>query len=119
MKRSVGLTILAILLFLQSIACFANLVGGVQPKTAITQILTALYGTSALITATGLWKIKPWAYKAFLILAAVVVGTLLDFQFGRFGMYKAPIPAFILFALFVFTLLWLMTKYFKKKTLKV
>lgn len=119
MKRSAGITIVAILLFFLSFAAFGNLLAGIEPKTSITKAITALYGLSALTTAIGLWKLKSWTFKSYLVWMVVIICTLLDFQFGRYGIYRAPIGIFAGFSVLVLTILGLLARYIKTKTITV
>ena len=89
-KRPLGITIIAILLFISAII---EIIGGISsvigntPTGTISDVLLGWFplviGIIALILAWGLWTLKPWAYWGTLVLE--ILNILVHF-FGFFGL---------------------------------
>ena len=110
-KRPIGFSILAIFLWWLTLAGVANAalpLGSMHPAWAVAYALTAF------IAALGLWKVRVWAFHAFLTWSAVVVFIMFTMQFGGL---QAPFLKFAIFACFIVILLSLGAIYIKR-TLK-
>ena len=91
-KRPLGITIIAILLFISAVV---EIIGGIigivgTPMTGtFNDILVDWFplamGVIELVLAWGLWTLKPWAYWATLVVE--IVNILIHF-FGFFGLPK-------------------------------
>lgn len=89
-KRPLGITIIAILLF---ISALIEIIGGISsvvgntPTGTISDVLLGWFplvmGVIELVMAWGLWTIKPWAYWG--TLAVEVINILIHF-FGFLGL---------------------------------
>jgi len=111
-KRPIGFTILAIILWWLTLGGIANAalhMGGMHP------IWPLAYAVTAFVAALGLWKVKAWAFQAFLAWSTVVVLVMFVMQHGHF---KVPLPMFIGFACFMLVLLSLGAFYIKKTIIK-
>ncbi len=114
MKRPVGVIILCVVLALLSFAGFGNAyVTFIDSPIlgALFSALALLYGLAALVALIGLWKLKNWAYKAFLVWAAIVM-LILIYQIPR--MFNALLLAHIAFLLFIGLVLWWLARYVRK-----
>lgn len=119
MKRPTGFTILSLLLGWLALAGFANCIIQFNMTRSISTALFAFcYGLSALASAVGLWKFRPWAFKAVTLWVIVVALLALNMQFGMQGMYTSPLPLFAAFMAFTSILLGLLLFYVKKKLAK-
>ncbi|AGF77046.1 hypothetical protein UWK_00463 [Desulfocapsa sulfexigens DSM 10523] len=116
MKRPTGFTVISLILGWFAIGAFAN--GAMQLNaehgSKIMAILAFSYGVTALASTVGLWKFKKWAYHSFLVWSLIVVATMLNLQFGMYGMYRAPFIAFLGFSVFILALLTFAVLYIKK-----
>ena len=109
MKRPIGFTILAFFLCWLAVAGIGNVVVG--PAQGILRLFALAYAITAIITAIGLWKMKSWAYTAYLAWAGVVIVTMIVMQLGH---YKVAWLSFLGFACLVVLLLWLLASYVKR-----
>jgi hypothetical protein len=89
-KRPLGITIIAILLFISAILELASglsSVLGSPPTGTLSDVLLGWWplaiGVIELVLAWGLWTLKPWAYWGTLI--AEIVNILIHF-FGFLGL---------------------------------
>ena len=116
MKRPTGFTILALFLAWVGIAGFVKVAIQFNSDhgTILMTLLAFLYGTTALATTIGLWKLKEWSYKSFIVWSIVVVAMMLTFQFGEYGMYRASMVPFLVFSVLVISLLYVLARYIKK-----
>lgn len=76
------------------------------------------YGLTALASAIGLWKFKPWAYQAVMSWSVTVLLIMLIRQFGLYGIYAIPLLEFSAFALFSVGLFVLLLFYVKKQVIR-
>jgi hypothetical protein len=109
-KRPAGFTVLSIFL-----GWFA-LTGLLNPfvsNSTINPILALLYGITALIVAIGLWKIKPWSFKAYLTWCGFVVLTMISMQLNY--AFQMTLLIFLAFACFLLILLFLIGMYIRNK----
>jgi uncharacterized membrane protein (DUF2068 family) len=117
-KRPAGFTILSLLLGFLALGGFGN--GAIQLKAAhgasMTAALDCAYALTALVSAIGLWRLKPWAFQSIMSWSVIVFLLMLNMQFGMFGIYSVPLYQFAVFALFVIALLALLLFYVKKNT---
>jgi hypothetical protein len=109
MKRPIGFTILALVLGWLAFAGVGNAIFG--PAQGIMRFFAIAYGIAAIMVAIGLWKMKDWAFVAFLTWAGVVVIMMIAMQCWEF---RIAMPSFIGFACFVVILLWLLATYVKR-----
>jgi uncharacterized membrane protein len=113
MKRPVGFTVMALALGWLAIGGVANLfVGSTQ---GLLHFFALIYAITAIITAIGLWKMKIWAFPAYLAWMGAVILTMIAMQLGRF---RNPWSVFLGFACFVIILLWLLARYVKRTLIK-
>jgi hypothetical protein len=108
--RPIGFIILALLLGWLSISSFVGVFLGVSN---LNPILALLYGVTAIITATGLWKMKSWTFTAYLSWCAAVILMMIVMQMGY--IYRLPLPMFIAFACVLITIISLIGIYIKKR----
>ena len=89
-KRPLGITIIAILLFISAVI---EIIGGISsvrgttPTGTVSDVLLGWFplviGVIALVLAWGLWTLKPWAYWGTLVVE--IINILIHF-FGFFGL---------------------------------
>ena len=89
-RRPLGITIIAILLFISAVI---EIIGGISSVIGTTHMSTTsnvllgwfplVIGVIALVLAWGLWTLKPWAYWGTLLLE--IVNILIHF-FGFLGL---------------------------------
>ena len=80
-KRPLGITIIAILLFISAvieiIGGLSSLLGGNLPTGTPSQVLLGWFplilGVIELVLAWGLWTLKPWAYWGTLIVEIIII----------------------------------------------
>lgn len=113
MKRPVGFTILALALSWVAIGGVANAI--FRPMWELLRFIEMAYAITAIVAAIGLWKMRPWAFKAFLAWSGVVVVTMFAMQFG---LYRIAMSAFVGFACFMLAILWLLATYVKQTLIK-
>ena len=82
----------------------------IGPAHGIIRFLALIYAITAIVAAIGLWKMRMWAFPAYLIWAMAVILTMIAMQFGQ---YKTNFLIFAGFGCFVIFLLWLLAKYVK------
>ena len=119
MKRPIGVTVICVALALLSLAGFGNMYLDLTDGGAfgtVVSVMTLFYGMSALVASIGLWKLKSWSYRAFLVWAAVAMAI---------GMYETPISSLDVPLLGHITLwfaigmaLWWVARYIRKVELK-
>jgi len=109
-KRPAGFTILALIFIWLAFAAF---IGSFIVSSGLNPIVTLSYGVTALFTSIGLWKMKPWTFKAYLAWCAIVILTMAMMQVGY--VYRLPLPMFLAFAFFIIALISLTGIYIKKK----
>jgi len=116
LKRPTGFTILSLFLGWVGIAGFVKVAMQFSSAhgTILMTILAFLYGSTAIATTIGLWKLKEWSYKTFIVWSIVVVAMMLTFQFGEYGMYRTSMVAFLVFSVLVLFLLYVLARYIKK-----
>jgi len=98
-KRPIGFSILAIILWWLTLAAAVKAalpLGGMGPTWVFA------YALSAFMAALGLWKVKTWAFQAFLAWSAVVV--LMTFA-GQHGVFQIPMLKFAIFLCLILILL--------------
>lgn len=93
--RPVGITFSALVLLFASLAALTGLF--VIHLGLIFTIATFLYGVTGLISAYGLWKMRPWGGQAFLLWAVI---SLLDLVMDQYTVGQFPILFFIAYMLF-------------------
>jgi len=89
-KRPLGITIIAILLFISAVI---EIIGGISsvigstPTGTLSNVLLGWFplvlGVIELVLAWGLWTLKPWAYWGTLVVEIVII--LIHF-FGFLGL---------------------------------
>ena len=89
-KRPLGITIIAILLFISAVI---EIIGGISSVTGapatgtISDVLLGWFplilGVIELVLAWGLWTLKPWAYWATLVVEIIII---LSHFFGFLGL---------------------------------
>jgi len=89
-KRPLGITIIAILLFISAVI---EIIGGISsvigtpPTGTLSDVLLGWFplalGVIELVLAWGLWTLKPWAYWGTLVVEIVII--LIHF-FGFLGL---------------------------------
>jgi len=114
MKRPTGFTMLAVLLGWLTLAGVGNAVIG--PAHGVLRILALAYAVAAGATAFGLWKVRAWAFSAFLAWALVVVLMMVAMQQAQF---RIPWPAFFGFACFIVLILALLAFYVRRSLRKI
>jgi hypothetical protein len=114
MKRPVGFTIMALILGWLALAGAGNAFVG--PAQGLLRFFALAYAIAACVAAVGLWRMRSWAFAAYLVWAGVVLLTMIAMQLGR---YRVALPAFAGFACFVILLLWLLANYVKRSLNKV
>ena len=90
-RRPLGITIIAILLFISAvieiIGGISSVIGTTHAGTTSTDVLLGWFplviGVIALVLAWGLWTLKPWAYWGTLLVE--IVNILIHF-FGFLGL---------------------------------
>jgi hypothetical protein len=82
-KRPFTITILALVLYWLSIggiglAILAPALARLSVPWGLYRAAGLAYAVTAMITATGLWRLAPWSYSAFIVWAGVAIaaGTL-------------------------------------------
>ncbi len=90
-RRPLGITIIAILLFISAVI---EIIGGISsvigttPTGTISDVLLGWFplamGVIELVLAWGLWTLKPWAYWGTLVVE--IVNILIHF----FGLFNLP-----------------------------
>jgi hypothetical protein len=89
-RRPLGITIIAILLFISAvieiIVGIFGLIGGNIHTGSISNVLLGWFplvlGVIELVLAWGLWTLKPWAYWATLVVEIIII---LSHFFGFLG----------------------------------
>ena len=89
-RRPLGITIIAILLFISAvieiIGGFSSVIGS-TPTGTISDVLLGWFplvlGVIELVLAWGLWTIKPWAYWGTLVVEILII---LNHFFGFLGL---------------------------------
>ena len=107
-KRPIGFSILAILLWWLTLAGVAN---AALPMGVMHPAWAFAYAVSAFIAALGLWKVRAWAFHAFLTWSAVVVFMMFAMQHGSL---QIPLLKFATFACLILILLSSGAIYIKK-----
>jgi hypothetical protein len=89
-RRPLGITIIAILLFISAVI---EIIGGISsvigstPTGTISDVLLGWFplvlGVIELVLAWGLWTIKPWAYWGTLVVEILII---LNHFFGFLGL---------------------------------
>ena len=113
-KRTKGITLLSLFLGWLSLAGFGNsyiMMTNPSYGTPVFGIGAAAYGCLALTACVGLWKMKYWAYTAYLLWAAVAIVFCFLFQFSLGGI---PLWQFILFVLFMGLVLASIARYVRR-----
>jgi len=88
-KRPLGVTLLAVALAWVALGGLGlGLVSPVFAEVGVPWVLYRVagltYGTSALVAAVGLWKLTPWAHRAFQVwMASVLIAGSLPLLTGR------------------------------------
>ena len=88
-KRPKGITFLSLFLGWLSLAGFGNAYMMMATDTYGSPILGVgafVYGVLALIVCVGLWKMRPWSYRVFLLWTVVVGALGVTFQFTIGGL---------------------------------
>jgi len=107
-KRSIGITILALVLAWLGLGGFAlGLMSPALAKLGLPWMLYRfagfIYGASALLAAIGMWRVAPWSYRAFQlwIVAALAGGSLpaLTMQATAPSRWVLPLGWLVLLAL--------------------
>ncbi len=83
----------------------------IGPARGLFRIFALAYALSAIITALGLWRMKSWAFTAFLSWAGVVILTMIAMQLAE---YRISLLAFVGFGCFIVLVLWLLARYVKR-----
>ncbi len=104
MRRPVGITIISVWFLL---AAFAGFVPAFFSPFNGTGLLAFLYGSFALATAVGLWKMKLWSYISFLSWAAVVLITVIFVE-------RPPMLYLFAFLTIMFAILFPVGRYISK-----
>jgi len=112
-KRPIGLTILALMLWWLT---FAVIVYGFSHKDSLGTILPLSYAVTAFMSALGLWRMRAWAFNTFLAWIFVDVMMMLVMQRG---LYELPLPEFTGFVLFMVLLLSACAFYIKRSLSKI
>ena len=108
-KRPIGITIISLILCWLSLAAYIGIFTG----SNLSFIILLLYGTTALLSATGLWKMKDWAFRAYLIWCIVVIITGISMQINP--VYRMPVYLFAIFILFLAMVIGLIAFYIFKR----
>jgi uncharacterized membrane protein (DUF2068 family) len=74
-------------------------------------IVAVIYGLLALVASIGLWKMKPWAYNAFLSWGVLVLIFCFIYQLSIDGI---PFWKFALFLLFISAILASVARYINR-----
>jgi len=109
MKRPIGFTVLALALGWVAVGGVGNAL--IRPMLGLLRFLELAYAITAIVAAIGLWKIRSWAFVAFLVWAVVVVLTMFALQYG---LYRIAMLEFVGFACFIVILLLLLATYIKR-----
>lgn len=109
MKRPAGITILSTALACLAAVGFVNGALEFFADRSVTSPVFAgvafLYGVTALVSSVALWRMRHWAYRAFLFWIGAVVLTLLYFQFSLLQLawfqvaWAGPLALVLLFLL--------------------
>ncbi|RDE15319.1 MAG: hypothetical protein C4K48_04555 [Candidatus Thorarchaeota archaeon] len=95
-SRPLGITILAILMFLGGIF---NLYGIVTSYTYFDMAWSAIAGILGLILAVAMWKLIPWARKVSLIwyiISLIMVLAMIFYLGGLLGVLLGPLVIMVL-----------------------
>jgi len=116
LKRPTGFIILSLIFGWLALAGIGNgIIIFNKPHGFLPASIVFLYGITALGSAIGLWKFRPWAYYATISWSITVLVVMFNMQFGMYGIYTLPLHLFALAAIFAITLLLLLLFYVKKK----
>ncbi len=114
MKRKFGASILAGVLAFLSVVGFGNAYAMfAEPGygAPVLGILALLYGIAAFASAVGLWRMRKWAYRAFLSWVAVVLLMSVVMQLSYIHL---PWLQWLGFWAVAGTGLWLLARYVRK-----
>tara|TARA_B100001559_G_C16480806_1_gene613651 strand:- start:1632 stop:2006 length:375 start_codon:yes stop_codon:yes gene_type:complete len=104
MNRPKRITILSLLLGWLSFAGFANCLVMISKGTdngLLMGVLAGLYGTAALVSSIGLWRLNKWAAKAFLVWSALVVVMAFVMQTTFVGMPTLQFSGFLVVVILI------------------
>ena len=113
-KRTSGITVLSLILGWLSLAGFGNyyvMLSNPNYGTPAISYVALAYGCMALLTCIGLWKMKQWAYKSFLLWCAIVIIFGFIYQYSIGGI---PLWQFALFLLLIGTIMFTVARYVQR-----
>ncbi len=110
-QRPLGFALLAGCLAWLALAALGNIALNSAPL-----IWASAYGVMAFISAIGLWRVAPWAYRAFLGWAAAVVLMMVGMETGA---WRVPLFIFVPFLCFVIGLLFCGSLYIKRTLVRI
>ena len=108
-KRPIGISIISLVLGWLSLAGYI----GIFTKSNLSFIILLGYGTTALLSAIGLWKMRTWALRAYFTWCVVVIVMGIYMQISP--IYKVPVHLFAIFIFLVVVILGLIAFYIFKK----
>ncbi|MHB8131661.1 MAG: hypothetical protein ACYDEX_21995 [Mobilitalea sp.] len=118
MKRPLGFIFLSLFLAFITVTGIAKGLHLAAEYGSLPLIIGLFYGLSAMVVAIGLWLFRPWAFPATIVFSISVLLWLFNWQYGLKGTYALPLHYFILYAIFICLLLFLLVYYIQRKLRK-